>query len=342
MNIRLEQLESQLQQGLKPVYIVSGDEPLQAQEACQLIRQAAHTAGYTERETYNADSSFNWDELLSAGSSLSLFSAQKVLELRLPTGKPGTEGSKALLSYADIPTDNLLLINAGKLDKSAKNSKWYKTLDKIGCHIEVWPIESRQLPKWIEQRMRRAGLIPDREAAQLLAELVDGNLLAASQEIEKLTLLLPENQPQVSQQTIRSCVVDSARYSAFDLIDTALRGDHKSCLKMLRGLQDEGIEPLSLIWILAREIRQLSLIKQDIQQGVSTEQAMQSQRVWRNRQPLIKSALSKLSLEQLALLNQSTAHADQLAKGMHQGNIWDELEQICLGLAALPLRQADQ
>ncbi len=338
MNVRLEQLESHFQQGLKPVYIVSGDEPLQAQEACQLIRNAAKSAGFSERETFTADNSFKWDELLSAGNALSLFASQKLLELRLPNGKPGTEGSKALINYADSPSDNnLLLINAGKLDKAAKNSKWFKTLESIGCHIEIWPIESQQLPKWIDQRLRAAGLQPDREASSLLAELVDGNLLAANQEIEKLKLLLPENQPQVSAQTIRDCVVDSARYNAFNLVDCAFKGNAKDCVKMLHGLHDEGIEPLALVWVLAREIRQLSLIKQDMQQGRSADQAMQNQRIWRNRQALTGKVLSRLSSQQLAELNQQAAHVDQLAKGMHQGNIWDELEKITLILAGMTL-----
>lgn len=338
MNIRLEQLESHLQQGLKPIYIVSGDEPLQAQEACQRIRHAARNAGFNERESFSADNNFNWEELLSAGNALSLFASQKLLELRLPNGKPGTEGSKALLQYTASPSDsNLLLISSAKLDKTAKNSKWFKSLDAIAVHVEIWPIESQQLPKWIDQRMRQSGLEPDREAASLLAELVDGNLLAASQEIEKLKLLLPENQPQVSAQTIRDCVVDSARYNAFNLVDSAFQGNTKNCLKMLKGLRDEGAEPLSLLWVLAREMRQLSLIKQEIQQGRSADQAMQAQRVWRNRQPLISKALSRLSLQQLATLNQQIAHTDQLAKGMHQGSVWDELEQITLGLAGIVL-----
>lgn len=336
MNVRLEQLEAHLQQGLKPIYIVSGDEPLQVQEACELIRNAARSAGFNERESFNADNNFNWDELLSAGSALSLFSSQKLLELRLPNGKPGTDGSKALLQYLATPNDsNLLLINSAKLDKSAKNSKWFKSLDAVATHIEIWPIESQQLPKWIDRRMRQSGFEPEREAASLLAELVDGNLLAASQEIEKLKLLLPQDQPRISAQTIRDCVVDSARYNAFNLVDNAFKGDANICIKMLRGLHDEGTEPLSLLWILAREVRQLSLIKQDMQQGRSADQAMQAQRVWRNRQPLINKALSRLSAQKLALLNQQIAHVDQLAKGMHQGNVWDELEQITLQLAGI-------
>jgi len=338
MNVRLEQLESQLQQGLKPVYIVSGDEPLQVQEACQLIRLAAKAAHFDERETYTADNSFNWNELLAAGNALSLFASQKLIELHLPNGKPGSEGSKALLNYCESPPDsNVLLISSAKLDKNSKNSKWFKALDSIAVHVEIWPIESHQLPKWIDRRMRQAGLEPNREAASLLAELVDGNLLAANQEIEKLKLLLPEHQPQVSAQTIRDCVVDSARYNAFNLVDCAFKGNAKECVKMLNGLHDEGVEPLSLVWILAREVRQLSLIKQDMQLGRSADQAMQAQRIWRNRQPLIGKALTRLSPQQLAKLNQQVAFVDQLAKGMHQGNLWDQLEQITLTLAGVYL-----
>lgn len=338
MNVRLEQLASQLQQGLKAVYIVSGDEPLQVQEACQLIRDAAKAAHFSERQVFSVEATFKWDEFLAAGSELSLFASQKIIELRLPNGKPGTEGSKALLAYTDSPSENnLLLISTCKLDKSAQNSKWFKALDQLGAHIAVWPIEAQQLPKWIEQRMSQAGLQPEREATALLAELVDGNLLAATQEIDKLKLLLPEGDLTVSAETVRDCVVNSSRYNVFNLIDNALKGDSKQCLKMLGGLRDEGVEPLSVVWVLSREIRQLALLKHEMQRGRSADQAMQAQRVWRNRQPLINKALARLSVAQLASLSEDIAFVDQLAKGMHQGNPWDQLEQITLTLAGLTL-----
>lgn len=338
MTIRLDQLESQLQQGLKPAYIVSGDEPLQVQEACQLIRNAAKAAQYDERETFIADNSFNWHELLNAASAMSLFAAQKLIDLRLPTGKPGTEGSKTLLNYADsIPEGNILLISSPKLDKSAKNSKWFKALSHISCHVEVWPIEAHQLPKWINQRMRQAGLTPEADAVTLLAEQVDGNLLAASQEIEKLKLLLPVGDSRVSVETIRDSVVDSSRYNVFGLIDNALKGDVQQCLRILAGLHEEGIEPLQLIWALSREIRQLSAITYAMQTGQTAEQAMQSQGVWRNRQSMIGRAVSRSSAQKLDELTRQIAFADQLAKGMHQGNLWDHLERITLQLAGTSL-----
>jgi len=340
MNVRLEQLESHLQQGLKPIYIVSGDEPLQVQEACQQIRAAAKTAHFNEREVFTVDASFKWDDFLAAGSAMSLFASQKLIELRLPNGKPGTEGSKALLAYTDAPSENnLLLINTCKLDKSTQNTKWFKALDKLGTHVAIWPVEAHQLPKWIDQRMRQAGLAPEREAVSLLAEQVDGNLLAATQEIEKLKLLLPEGDSTVSAQTVRECVVNSSRYNVFSLIDNALKGDAQQCLKMLTGLREEGIEPLTLIWALSREIRQLSLIAHGMQRGQSAEQAMQAQRVWKNRQPIISRAATRLSLDKLSSLTQQTAFADQLAKGMHQGSLWDQLEQITLSLAGLSLQE---
>lgn len=340
MNVRLEQLEAHLQQGLKAVYIVSGDEPLQVQEACQQIRAAAKTAHFSEREVFTVDASFTWADFLASGSAMSLFASQKLIELRLPNGKPGTEGSKALLAYTEAPSENnLLLISTCKLDKSTQNSKWFKALNQIGAHIAIWPIEAHQLPKWIDQRMRQAGLAPEREAVSLLAEQVDGNLLAATQEIEKLKLLLPDDDTTVSAQTIRDCVVNSSRYNVFSLIDSALKGDPKQCLKMLTGLKEEGVEPLTLIWALSREIRQLSLIAHSMQRGQSVEQAMQAQRVWKNRQPIFSRAVARLSLDKLSSLIQQTAFADQLAKGMHQGNLWDQLEQITLSLAGLSLQE---
>ncbi|MEZ5524535.1 MAG: DNA polymerase III subunit delta [Pseudomonadales bacterium] len=338
MAIRLDQLEAHLQQGLKPIYIVSGDEPLQVQEACQLIRSAAKAAQFDERETLIADSNFNWDELLSTGNALSLFAAQKLIDLRLASGKPGNEGAKALLSYAENPPEsNLLLISTGKLDKAAKNSKWFKALSGQADHIEIWPIEAHQLPKWIEQRMRRNGLAPERDAVTLLAELVDGNLLAASQEIEKLKLLLQEGDSRITADTIRHCVVDSSRYNLFSLVDNALKGDASQCLKMLTGLHQEGVEPLQIIWALSREVRQLAMVAHAIQSGQQAEQAMQSLGIWRNRQPLVGKAVSRLSTTRLDALTRQIAEADQMAKGIHRGNLWNQLERITLQLAGAPL-----
>lgn len=224
--LRPEQLSSALQKQLAPIYLISGDEPLLVQEACDQIRSSARQQGFNERVLYHGDKSFDWSQLLSEANSLSLFADRKILELRIDNGKPGDAGSKALVEYASQPSeDNLLLIVTPKLDGNAQRSKWFKALDKVGVTVQIWPINEQQLPHWLEQRLRTAGLNADRDTISLLAAQVEGNLLAAAQEVEKLKLLAPEG--QVTPEMVSGMVTDSARYDVFSLIDKALHGDSR-------------------------------------------------------------------------------------------------------------------
>ncbi|MCF7981655.1 MAG: DNA polymerase III subunit delta [Pseudomonadales bacterium] len=336
MNIRLEQLNAQLDQGLKPVYLVFGDEPLLVQEACDNIRAAARNAGFTEREVHQVDAKYKWDEFFATSNALSLFAERKIIELRLASGKPGEEGSKALQAYCTNPADtNLLLVIAPKLDKSSQNTKWFKALDSVGAHIAVWPVDHQQMPQWISRRMQQAGVKADREAIKLLAELVDGNLLAAAQEIEKLKLLDAER--PIDCNSIRESVSDSSRYNVFNLVDAALKGEAAHTHKILAGLRGEGVEPGALIWALSREIRQLASMAQLVEQGQSAQQVMRQYHVWSNRQQMIGKALARLKTQSLHRLLQRMAIADQTMKGMRRGNVWDILEQTALLLAGARL-----
>lgn len=336
MNIRLEQLNAQLDQGLKPVYLVFGDEPLLVQEACDTIRAAARNAGFTEREVHQVDAKYKWDEFFATSNALSLFAERKIIELRLASGKPGDEGSKALQAYCTNPADtNLLLVIAPKLDKSSQNTKWFKALDSAGAHIAVWPVDHQQMPQWISRRVQQAGVKADREAIKLLAELVDGNLLAAAQEIEKLKLLDAER--PIDCNSIRESVSDSSRYNVFNLVDAALKGEAAHTHKILAGLRGEGVEPGALIWALSREIRQLASMAQLVEQGQSAQQVMRQYHVWSNRQQMIGKALARLKAQSLHRLLQRMAIADQTMKGMRRGNVWDILEQTALLLAGARL-----
>ena len=336
MNIRLEQLSAQLEQGLKPVYLVFGDEHLLVQEAADTIRAAARNAGFSEREVHQVDAKYKWDEFFASSNALSLFAERKIIELRLTTGKPGDEGSKALQAYCANPADtNLLLVLAPKLDKSSQNTKWFKALDAAGAHIAVWPVDHQQMPQWIARRMQQAGVTADRDAIKLLAELVDGNLLAAAQEIEKLKLLGTDE--PIDSHNIRQSVSDSSRYNVFNLVDAALKGDTTLSHKILTGLRAEGIEPGALIWVLSREIRQLAAMTRLVEQGQSVQQVMRQYHVWSNRQQMTGAALGRLKSRSLYSLLQRMALADQTMKGMRPGNIWDILEQTALGLAGARL-----
>lgn len=336
MNIRFEQLEADLKQALRPCYLVSGDEPLLVQEACDKIRTAARQAGYSERDIHQVDAQYNWEELLATSHTLSLFADKKIIELRLNNGKPGDQGSKALQAYCDDQTsENLLLVITPKIDKNTQKSKWFKALDSSGAYVAVWPVDHQQLPRWIARRMHQCGLQADREAISLLADLVDGNLLAAAQEIEKLTLVC--NQGKVDCETIRASVCDSSRFNVFNLVDTALQGDLAHTQKIVSGLRAEGVEPGAIIWALSREVRQLAAIAQLVEKGQSVQQAMRQFRVWSNRQQLTGSALGRLNTNQLNTLITELAHADQIMKGISKGNIWDQLESVALTLAGAQL-----
>ena len=333
MNLKPEQLGQHLAKELKSVYLVSGDEPLLMDEACGQIRQSSQAAGFLEREILTADAQFNWDTLLASGNALSLFAEKKLIELRIPNGKPGDKGSKALQAFlANQSDEQILLVTTPKLDKSSQRSKWYKALDDKGAVVTVWPLFSNQLPRWIGQRLNQAGLQAEPDAVQLLAELVDGNLLAASQEIEKLKLAADQNS-SVSAEQVKASVSNSSRFNIFDLVDAALLGNTAKALKILQGLKAEGVEPIQVLWALSREIRQLATMAGDIAAGQSPQQAMQNQRVWKNRQTMVGKTLNRLRPRRLTNLLRRCGYVDRLVKGVGSGHAWDELARIVMGVS---------
>jgi len=332
--LRPEQLGAALSKGLAPIYLVSGDEPLLVQEACDTIRRAARSAGFSERELYHCDANFDWGQVLTAANSLSLFSEQKIIELRLTTGKPGDKGGKVLQEYAQSPApDNLLLIVANKLDGASKKSKWFKAIDDAGTHVQVWPITAAQLPRWIGQRLQQAGLRADSSAIDLLASRIEGNLLAAAQEIEKLKLLAPDN--IVSYELMASAVADSARYDVVGLVDKALHGDARAAVRTLHGLKTEGTEPINILWALTRDIRSLVQISLTVTQGKSFELAARQAGIWDKRQPLIQTALRRLKPAHLQQLLRKANGIDKAIKGMRNAEPWDELLDLILNIAGV-------
>ncbi|MDD3517105.1 MAG: DNA polymerase III subunit delta [Chromatiales bacterium] len=334
MRLKPEQLDAHLKKGLQPVYLIAGDEPLQAQEAADAIRQAARAWGAVERQVFTADKDFEWSALDAAAASLSLFAERRLLELRLP-GKPGAEGTKALEAYAARPPeDTLLLVQTGKLDKGEANARWVKALEAAGAMIQVWPLSPAETPGWIERRMRSRGLVPTPEAVQVLAGLVEGNLLAAAQEIDKLKLLSPDG--RIDEAAVLAAAADSARYDVFDLVDAALAGDAARVVRILDGLRAEGESPVPLVAMLAREVRGVASAAEAIADGVSQQQALQS--VWQKRQPLVRAALGRYrKVAAWHRLLQRCAQADCIAKGQAPGNPWDELLQLTLAIAGKPL-----
>jgi DNA polymerase III subunit delta len=340
MKLNPAQLGKHLQGNLAPVYVVSGDEPLLCQEACDAIRNACRQQGFSERQVFNADNQFDWGQLLQAGASLSLFAEKRLLELRLPTGKPSDKGA-ALLEYLDRPAeDTVLLISLPKLDGATQKSKWAKSLidGQATQFLQIWPVDSAQLPQWIRQRLSQAGLSASAEAVDMLSMRVEGNLLAAAQEIEKLKLLAEGN--QVDLETIQGAVSDSARFDVFGLIDCALHGEGSHALRMLEGLRGEGVEAPVILWALAREVRLLAGIAQQYGQGMPLEKAFSAARppVWDKRRPLLSKALQRHSASGWARLLQDAQQIDAQIKGQAPGDPWSGLSLLILAICGQRLR----
>ena len=339
MQLKPEQVDAHLRKQLAPVYFISGDEPLRVMEAADAIRAAARAQGYDEREVMTVQAGFDWGSLMSEAGNLSLFSQRRVIDLRIPGGKTGAEGSKVLRGYAEQPPeDTLLLVTAGKMEKSARESKWVQALDKAGVVVFVWPLNAQEFMAWIQRRMQQRGLQPTTEAVALLADRVEGNLLACVQEIEKLYLLQGEG--VVDAEAILALVADNARYDVFGLVDSALSAEAARSIRILQGLHAEGVVPQIVLWALSREIRQLAAMAAAVASGQPVQAVMTRYRVWpATRKSMVAAALQRLPVSRCNALLQHCARIDRVSKGQAAGNAWDELLQLTLTLAgnqALP------
>jgi DNA polymerase-3 subunit delta len=335
MKLRLDTLPEHLHKTLAPVYYLSGDEPFQLGQACDLIRRAAQQQGYSERQVFHAERGFDWQRLTQASDNLSLFAERKVIDLRLGAGKLNAEASAVLQRYlARPPADTVLLISGDKVEAAQQKSAWFSAIDTIGVILQVWPIETARLPAWITQRLRQRELHASPDAVQFLADQVEGNLLAADQEIEKLSLLYGTGALTLEQ--MQSAVADSARFDIFGLVDEAMRGQPARATRMLYGLQAEGMDPILILWALAREIRALALMAEQLARGSSVDQAMAQQHVWDKRKPLVRQALQRGKLPVWRRLLARCAQADRLIKGMGAGKIWNELLELTVAVAGKP------
>ncbi len=332
MQLSPDQLTNHLQQGLAPLYVIHSDEALLQLEAVDQLRQAARQQGYTEREVFTVEGRFDWQQLLHSGASLSLFAERRIVELRIPGGKPGTEGSKVLQEYcANLPADTLTLITLPKLDKTNQNSVWFKALDKAGMSLAIPVVERHRLPQWIEQRLARQQQFADRDVLQFLTERVEGNLLAAEQEIRKLGLLLPGGKLAFAQ--VETAVLDVARFDVYKLSEAILAGDVARTGKTLTGLKDEGTAPTILVWKLADDVRALARLKVAQQAGQPLAGLWQQLRIWDSRKPLYEKALARLSLKALHYCLTQLTEVDRAIKGVGSGEPWARLEALTLTLA---------
>lgn len=334
MQLKPEQLDRQLQGALAPVYFISGDEPLRVMEAADAVRAAARRQGFGERDVLTAQAGFDWNTLTESAGNLSLFAERRIIDLRLPTGKPGDTGSRVLRDWAEQPPqDTLLLLTAGKLESAARKSKWVRALDTAGVVVFVWPLDANQFPAWIRARMQQRGLEPAGGAVNLLAERMEGNLLACVQEINRLYLL--QGAGPVSADDVLATVADSARFDVYGLVDSALAGEASRSVRILQGLRGEGIATPVVLWALAKDIRQLVSMAEVVAHGETIPRVLARFHVWQSRKPQYTQALKRLSGRTCHALLRQCARLDRVIKGQAAGNDWDELLQLTLQLAGV-------
>ena len=333
MQLRAEELERQLARSLGNLYVIHGDEPLQSLEAADAIRAQARAQGYAEREVLTVERGFDWNLLAASGANLSLFSSKKLIELRIPGGKPGTEGAAAIVQYCAAPVADLLtIVSLPKLDRKTQDTAWFKALTRDGVLINTFQVERAQLPQWIAARLARQGQKADRETLQFLADSVEGNLLAAHQEIQKLGLLFPPG--ELAFDPVCGAVLNVARYDAFKLNEAMLAGDRVRLARMLDGLNSEGEAPPKILWVLAEEIRAVAKVQAGLAQGEDLQQLCRNNRVWGGvRQRLVTEAARRLSSAALGQALRHAARIDRTVKGLARGDVWDELLQLCLRFA---------
>jgi len=337
MQLAPAQLAAHLKQGLQALYVLVGDEPLAHRECLDAIRQAARLQGFDERNSLMVERGFNWQQIASYGASISLFASRRLLEINVPSGKPGVEGGKALQALASQPlSDTTALIILPKLEREAKNSAWFSALEKQAVVINLEEVPASQLPKWIGARLAQQGQQASPATLEFLAHQVEGNLLAANQEVQKLGLLHPAG--ELSDDAVRQAVLNVSRYDAFQLGEAVLAGDSARTVRILQGLQDEGENAVAVMNPLMWVLRPLLGIKQAELRGENVMQAMTSARIYGERQALVKRALSRLSLRQLEAALQKLADIDKTAKGVMQGDAWLEISRLCFGLAGVRAR----
>ena len=335
MNIPADRLPDQLARGLAALYVVVGDEPLAAQEASDASRAAARAAGHSERTVYTVQGRYNWQGIFAAGDNLSLFAERRLTEIRIPSGKPGVDGAKALETYAaKLPADTLTLISLPGLDWKTMQSRWFAALAKGGVVVEARPIDRAALPGWIDRRLAKQGLLADRAALAFLADQVEGNLLAAQQEIDKLALLLPQG--PVTLADVEHAVVDVSRLEADALQDALYAGDGARFAQVVTDLKDSGEAVPAILWQVTSAVGLLLRLKLALNQGDSLPNLMRT--LWgrdKQRAPQIERAVKRLRLAQVESALADLALIDRQAKGLERvGDPWDTLLRVGMTLAA--------
>lgn len=327
MRLVADDLPRHLSKGLAPLYVIHGEAMLLSIEAADAIRAAARAAGFGEREVLTAEPGFKWVELRASAQTLSLFSARKLVELRIPSGKPGAEGAQAIQDYCErLDADTVTIVTLPRLDRTTQNSKWFAALEARGVVIANDEIPLAELPAWIAGRLQRQGQSADPDTLRFLAERVEGNLLAAHQEIQKLALLYPAG--ALSFEQVKNAVMDVARYDIFKLSEAMLAGDAARFARILDGLRAEGEATVLILWALTEDLRALVRVAGAVQRGGNLAAALREARAWGVRQKLLERAARRFSPAFAERALRRLAHVDKVIKGLRPGNPWDELLQV--------------
>ncbi|MCF7529417.1 DNA polymerase III subunit delta [Neisseria lisongii] len=319
---------------LKPLYIIHGEEDLLRIEALDALRAAARRQGYLNREVYTADTHFDWQELLQSAGSIGLFADLKLLEIHIPNGKPGKNGGEALQTLAaNLPEDTVTVVLLPKLEKAQTQAKWFGALAAKGEVLEAKAVSTAALPQWIQGRLKKQGLAIEADALALFAERVEGNLLAAKQEIDKLALLHPKNHV-LNIEDAEAAVANVARFDVFQLAGAWMSGDAVRTNRLLDGLEEEGEEPVLLLWAVAEDIRMLIRLTAALKQGQNVAALRNSLRLWGEKQTLAPKAAKRISVARLLEALKTCAKIDRMIKGAESGDAWAEFKQLVAGLAA--------
>jgi DNA polymerase-3 subunit delta len=319
MQLRPGELDAQLKKALLPAYVIHGDEPLLAMEAADAVRAAARRTGYSEREVLEPGRGFDWSEFTHATGSLSLFATKKIVELRLPTGKPGPQGSAAIAAYCEHPSeDQLLLVTLPRLDRTGQGSAWFNALARLGAVVDIWPLDRSRLPAWIGERLARQKQRAPREVLEFLTERVEGNLLAAHQELQKLALLAPEG--ELALDTVQDAVASVARYDPYDAADALVSGDLARYVRVMEGLRAEGEQPTFILFVISGALFAL-------QEG-------NAERIFnRSLRRAVEGAFRRFSKRRIDEAISAAAAIDRAIKGVGQGDAWQAFIRLGLKLA---------
>lgn len=339
MKLNPGQLATHLRTGLAPAYWVAGDETLLVIETCNQLRAAATAAGYSNRRVCHIETNSDWQEILADANSLSLFADKNLLELRFATAKPNAKALAALNSYMAQPNpDTVLLLSSPKLDANFQKSKGYTTLEKTLQTITLWPVNAEELPRWLSGRLEAEGYRIDADALSLLCTNVEGNLLAAQQQLLQLTLACEGN--DISLALVSEVIANDARFDVYETVDKALNGATNASLHALDGLRDEGLQPANISWVIAREIQTLISIRHNAK-TLGPDGALRQARIWKRREPIMRAALKRLKMSDLNACLHMAQQLDTVAKGQAQGNAWNIMATLFMRIGGIAT-QTDQ